>query len=258
MKIRKWKSSMTVGNEKLFKCANYFGHIKTHKRSSWRGAMVWRGEGSAAAAAGQTEWSIEMQSIFFNFETISQHAKQWREILSFFCGFCESKSLQFKAFYVCAAINCEYLQPSPPTPVRAPWPCSRTQGPPLCEPWSPWAWLRLMRDPELMQFPWHIHNFRINFNLCRSWHRTTLTRGQRATNERPLSNPRSASVWVGGTAHRRGHESVKMCNCRHELIRQSSSRTLSTRGRTRTATQTEIRGGQRGRVWRSFRIVPIA
>lgn len=201
---------------------------------------------------GQLKWAER----FFNFETISQHAKQWMEILSFFCGFCESKSLQFKAFSVCEAINCEYLQPSPPRPVRAPWPCSRTQGPPLCEPWSPWAWLRLMRDPELTQFPWHIHNFRINFNLWRSWHRTTLTRGQRATNERPLPNPRSASVCVGGTAHRRGHESVKMCNCRHELIRQSSSRTLFTRGRIGTATQT-LRFGA-GRVWRSFRIVPIA
>lgn len=95
MKIRKWKSPMTVGNEKLFKCANYFGHIKTHKRSSRQGAMLWRGEGSAAAAAGQTEWSER----FFNFETTSQHAKQWREILSFFFGFCESKSLQFKAFF---------------------------------------------------------------------------------------------------------------------------------------------------------------
>lgn len=173
----------------------------------------------------------------------------------FFCGFCESKSLQFKAISVCAAINCEYLQPSPPTPVRAPWP----RGHPYVNP-------GLLEPGCVLCVTPNWCNFRDTFTIFA----LILTSADPGTghcwqgvSQRPMSDrcptpDRHLCVCVGGTAHRRGHESVKMCNCRHELIRQSSSRTLSTRGRTRTATQTEIRGGQRGRVWRSFRIVPIA
>lgn len=162
MKIRKWKSPMTVGNEKLFKSRRR----RTHKRSSRRRVDgVWRGQ---PQPAGQSEWSIEIQrdfSISKPFLSMQNNGTRGRGILSFLCvAFCESKSLQFKRVFVCVAINCEYLQPSPPA--RAPWPCSRTGATPmwtlvsLNEPG-----LRLMRDPELTQFPWHIHSFRINFNL---------------------------------------------------------------------------------------------
>lgn len=105
-----------------------------------------------------------------------------------------------------------------------------TLATPIC------VWLslrRLSRDPEFMQFSRHIHIIRINFNLC-----LTLTRGQ-GTGARVLNFilfcfvsfqpafhlllhllllfwPMAADHWPTPDrhlCHRRGHESVKMCNC---------------------------------------------
>lgn len=106
MKIRKWKSPMTVGNEKLFKSRR-----RRTKGQGWAQGSATAGQ--SISRNGQLKCSeiFQFPKPFLNM----QNNGKGRNPFSFLCCILrKSKSLQFKRVFVCVAINCEYLQPSPP------------------------------------------------------------------------------------------------------------------------------------------------